>query len=516
MKIVLVITKIISIINFRFKYKQGDCAFSNDIFQRGIMKIQTSLRLYDIMLIKAHREDLKKPNNSNLSWLQEINRRAKTLINELGREMRERCTGVDYFFNGYPLSNFSCRKLKNCSKDLINEENALASGVFGKFDLVMIPKIPHAYWTSAFRVKALEIFHDLMNIPAHRVRLEIIRGESDIRLVSKKCLMLLSFIKLETFRDEKDPSNALKNIINKVSNCNFSQKYRTELLLTFSTSYPFVIKAEFDNFDQFTNYLHEINKVNYVTETNSMVLYQNNYNDLKNPNPLSVAVLMKIKKNTENIIVKQVTDSINRLNFVEDQKIEPLHRAFYWDLNFHFDTRDIASLIEFTTNGVAQNNNIINSVTLPFWKCDYQIPKFKRANQDIVRGKNQFKNYNKRKRELSAFIKRFRKTMPRPDLTAPLILGDDIVARRIYEIKFESEWIITQSEHLFTAWERIFDEYPYSFYSIRTEYLMYLRNVKKALDYLNSANLTDKIIRTIKSSSNKRIYENIQNILENK
>jgi hypothetical protein len=439
-------------------------------------KLLTSDETWEIIFGKLDRRKFKEQN-----WPCSVTDKIIELTKNTAQDVEKRCNCIVPFF--YSKDEKTCLEYKNCAEEMIKSESRFWGVAFGKFDYVGIQMFPHAYWTSYFRMQSFGIFHELMNIPSSKVIFDSNRSTDGQQ--SKK-FFLLTLARTVRPTDRQNPAGILKSLLTSLKkNSHELKSYNTEVYLTYSTYYPIVFKSEFDDFGQFSNYLALLNNCSSVSETSSFILtsqYLNNITTLKN---VSIALLVKVRGNSEDYVIKRIKKLLKDHNIVsKSSKIEAFHRAFYWDIDFHFKTKHVGKLIQLVTTELTTIDHIKNVVTLPFWTPE----KGGLPTDKLVKNVDDPPSYSVA--QLTKKMKQLHSLFPALSYENSLVPSKDRLSRKVYEAKFDSEWLITQMEHLTIAWSRVGRLYfPRTFNVLQDSMKRMLDDIKALILHVNTYKL---------------------------
>lgn len=398
-------------------------------------------------------------------------------------------------------------KNMRCPEKMLSwlEGKELARGVtFGQFDLAILHPSPHEYWSCCHRalLSALKdggMINEVVSIPMLRVKHsrgyedeerkeeeERKKGVEDLMEVAfERPFVVLTFVRFPSFLQNrcsvvddtkkpdscnKDPlclrSRHLRYFADHILGLDISDEPRVEpfrdpgegnrleLFITLCGSFPALIKAEFDKFDQIHDYLRKLRqRVDLVEDTCSIIAVNSTHlapsgDDSEQDAPFTSDDLitfgllcnlvsqvydqkqkrMKVKSYTEvareirsmlleELILPEIREEIlgsreekrRSPGFDEKEKkkeeeevrrrIKFYSRAYDWDLFLRIETRNVIKLMDLIMTKVRANDHVYQAATIPYWDGD----QYREHSQTSSSGKF---DINKHLEELNEHLER--------------------------------------------------------------------------------------------------------------
>lgn len=450
------------------------------------MTIHTSYRLYQLFLLKTtanlhpsiYTPTTKEIANVNI-WFNAINRRIEQADNDYLSLIRKRCEKVPGFFGWLPKNecilkpdptderwNSPFKELK-CWDRKSFLENQVTGISFGKFDIVRMLPLPHSYWTNIYKTLVLKplnrpeypIFTEVLSIPAQRIksyedrsvgRNGSVTNESDLASDNKFPYICFIFLKLPKNIKNISRTEKLHQFIAEIENEINSQPIanRTELFLTHSIQYPLLIKGEFISLEQlgiFTNILRCL-----ADDTSTIISINPEHGFDKKPDTVNFALLIKLEnqRSTKDLLdtKQKVKNYLTETVKVGEKDIEFLNRGYYWNLKVRLITNNIKELCSAVVNRIRSIEAVQKVVTIPYWTItdgsNYKSPweieaQSKELHRDPI--PHQW---------IGAITK-----IPKAKIVDGKSSSYDIFNIRLYNLKFDLEWLYGYLQRMFEAWK---------------------------------------------------------------
>ena len=468
-------------------------------------QIRTSDRIYQFLFLKTQLPIPTKENNGRpANWKDLVNQKISETDKEYLRLLDSRCPEIQHFFGWRPengcflsLGNSKNKEFK-CFQQERLDKYIYTGIVFGKFDVLRLFCVPHPYWANIYKTLLLgpiknapyPIFSETLSVPTQK----IILSERDI--IDKKehsapyiCITFINLPKLKkhsmdrptiinTFWSEFKKARSKKTLKN------------SELFLTFSKQYPLLIKNEFNSLNELSNFHNHIRGLCDDIST-IVTLNPNYYNHDQLNESILFSILCKIshpKKSTEIKTIKQeILSSLQEISS-DPSKIKMYSSGFYWNLMISLKTKNPFLLLDTVINKIRKINSITKTATIPYWE-DIKCPGTETHSPWV-----QFlDDLSLSQRPIHNVEDVWTQSLSKVPLGKPINKKSssyDILNMRIYNLKFDLEWIYGYLYRLHTAWKaENLDEDIDTFNKLN----------EIAIDYLNK--LSDLIIEFDKKAN---------------
>ena len=314
-------------------------------------------------------------------------------------------------------------KYRECQQHLFfNEEISPFFFLFGNIGLVLMLPVSSPFWASRLRmgVSLIDSIFSTNNFPMHRIKSKyqiekfeddsIFKNEivdvfpesnkqkfilycflqkpKDLMSMPKRTGTRAKYLKLLTnfILGNNSSEASIKQLIN-------DQKFdydslRLNLFLSYSTSYPFVIKAEFQNIENVFNFISILNNQKIIGPFNTIIgwydnaFFQYGVSETNDGNKTDFQLFLKTFRKPNQFVTNFLeylsskfysdelefevikVNSLNKnINAFENNWIE---RPYYWDISIYFKTNSIPKLLSIIFQDLGSfKNNIINMALTP-------------------------------------------------------------------------------------------------------------------------------------------------------
>lgn len=475
------------------------------------MKIITSSRIYQFFLLKTH-DKLPQQISSNpaqannQTWLTKVYKQFEETDSVYLSLLNERCYNVQNFFgwdeNGCSILDYKngkeSLKIIDCKNPDIHFENNHTGIVFGKFDILKILSLPHSYWANIYKTLLLRpkdknappIFSEILSVPTHKLKISNSIDSTLIPPDDEYPYFCLSFIRPPKLSKHKKlkPKEIVEIFWASLSEIwrkeNFHQ-YNFELYLTFSLQYPLLIKGRFKSFEEIGYFNKHLRCL--CDDISTIISLNPNYcipkSSEENAESVFFTILFKLSNQTDSVAIQSIKDQlIEHINKIKkpDTDIRILNRGYYWDLVVSFETFEVKQYAETTVNEIRKIESIVKSVTIPYWSIiDQSIQKTNSPWSDHIENRE----IPERKKINDFWCDSLSKT-PQSQHYFTKSPSYDILNIRLYNLKFDLEWLHGYLQRLYDAWKaEDLDDTVSTFDRLDELASKYLIDINKAIEY---------------------------------
>lgn len=409
-----------------------------------------------------------------------------------------------------------CRKELDCPNkgtEILEDTNQILT--FGKFDIAFLVPLPHAYWSNLFRTEFSEecvALGDFLSIPTSRVNWcnriknnNIERYHRVFPKTKKDALPIVAWTfitfpetvsktcrkKGSKFCKSSPPFNIrlckrrgkhLLEMTNFIVGSGKDGEYKPkqksvrrlwpksdiEMFLSYSTHFPVLLKAQFENFSQLDDYLNLLRESPLISDTSTVLgvrkssLWNATTSD-EDTTPITTGVLIKSSCDDDSELAKRIKSAYDDQKKKSDEALEIYHRGYYWDLFAIAKNADISATSKFVIDHLNQNikhdpvlNNVHGTVTIPFWDIENEQTEQRRARPkypnwcDTPSIPRPLFVANRQNSELYAscrlmFPLKWKSVSSEPPIS-------NLLLRRFYNLKTDFEWLVGQTRQLGKGW----------------------------------------------------------------
>ena len=404
-------------------------------------------------------------------------------------------------------------KERKCVEALSVNSNTLPfSCVFGSMGFILNIPFSSSFWANRFRMGLLlnESIYSLNNFPMHRIKYkyEYKKEPKKKSEFSSECIDLFPnsgskifvvYIFLQRFSDlsfkTKNSGNRAKYIIElaeyflgseridpKINNHLETygidyKKLRMNLFLTYSISFPFVVKAEFKTMKEVSAFITILNCESRISQFSTIIGWHdhdfllNGSTECELKQPVVLQILFKTSRRVShvaNVFISRLkkhfspkecdivkVDNYNEFGARMSQ--DWIERPFYWDLSIFIETKNLSKLLKFLIEGIDDIKGVITYSVMPIFysnidKTTLPLPKTdtKKINEEEDE-ENVDNSLEESKKTWEKGIECFRNyEYDIPDTVSRVC--DDSLLIRWNHLRQECRWLISYTNQLKKIW----------------------------------------------------------------